>query len=243
MTPDIPNDLLQLAAEWDDLHRWERKQLGLALRRLGLTYSEIQTIIPVPKGTLSNWSRGIVLSREQRTAITSRAGPGSRRGIPVNTQRQRHDEIRSIQSDAAQFAQSHLEDSKFIAGVVLYWGEGAKTRNYLDLSNGDPAAIRAFVIWVKAYLDPTARFVLSLHLHEGNDERAAKTYWRSHSGLPGVQFTKTYIKPRGTGHRKNHLPHGICRVRTRNASDHWNRVMVWIDVVQRFLVSVDEANR
>ncbi len=69
------------------------------------------------------------------------------------------------------------------------------------------------------------RFVLSLHLHEGNAERLAFAYWRKATGLPEAPFTKTFIEPAGTGHRKNHLKHGICRVRLRNPSDHWNRTM------------------
>jgi hypothetical protein len=77
----------------------------------------------------------------------------------------------------------------------------------------------------------TTKFVLSLHLHEGNDEGSAVAYWRSATGLEDAPFTKTFIKPAGTGHRKNHLEHGICTVRMRNPSDHWNRMMVWMSVV------------
>ena len=53
MRPDIPHRLIDRAAEWDDLHRWERSELGKALRRFGLTYGEIRSLIPVPKATLS----------------------------------------------------------------------------------------------------------------------------------------------------------------------------------------------
>ncbi len=76
-----------------------------------------------------------------------------------------------------------------------------------------------------------------MHLHEGNDEAAAQQYWRESIGLPGAPFTRTFIKPRGTGHRKNHLVHGVCRVRARNGADKWNRVMVWIDVVRESLAA------
>ncbi|MEA2009727.1 MAG: hypothetical protein U9N78_03400, partial [Actinomycetota bacterium] len=86
MRPEVPSDLLDRANEWDELHRWERSELGKTLRRLGLTYGEIRELIPVPKGTLSNWCRGIRLSKEQISAIRDRSGPGSRIGIPVDTQ-------------------------------------------------------------------------------------------------------------------------------------------------------------
>ncbi|MEN8114767.1 MAG: hypothetical protein ABFS21_10310 [Actinomycetota bacterium] len=234
MRPDVPQALLDQAAEWDELHRWERSELGKALRRLGLTYGEIREIIPVPKGTLSHWCRGIDLTADQIVAIYQRSSPGSRSGIPVDTQWRRRQEIEEIRRTATAFAEEHLDDSRFVAGVVLYWGEGAKTRNRCSLTNADPAALRMFIAWVRTYLDPSAEFTLSIHLHEGNNETTARSYWRRETALPDASFTKTYIKPRGTGHRKNHLPHGICRVRVRNPADHWNRIEAWIAVVREY---------
>ena len=231
MTPDIPQHLLDEATEWTDLHQWERSQLGKALRSLGLTYSEIQAVIPVPKGTLSNWSRDVTLTQNQIDAIKQRTGPHTQRGIPKDTQWRRRLEVEAIRDDARIFAELHLNDSAFVGGVVLYWGEGSKTRNFLDLTNTDPAALRYFINWVRMYLDDEAMFKLGLHLHEGNDEEAAKRYWSEILDLRSARFGKTFVKPAGTGHRKNHLPHGVCRVRTLRASNHWNRTMVWIDVV------------
>ncbi len=240
MTPAIPETLLEEASQWEVLHRWERKQLGMALRRLGLTYSEIQSVIPVPKGTLSNWGQEVSLKQAQIDAIKQRTGPGTQRGIPKDTQWKRRAEIERIRSESTTYAKSHLDDAHFVAGVVLYWGEGSKTRNHFELTNSDPAALRAFVIWVRRYLDTDAAFVLSLHLHEGNDDGGARRYWADAVGLPGARFTKTFIKPRGTGHRKNHLEHGVCRVRTLRGSNHWHRTMVWIDVVASHFGSVDD---
>ncbi len=230
MRPEIPHDLIGQIATWDDLHRWERRILGIELRKLGLTYTEIRELIPVPKSTLSNWCSGVVLqpSQIERIQLTSSS---SRLDVPTDTQWRRRAEIAAIRGQAREFAFLNVWDPWFVLGVTLYWGEGAKSKNYLDLVNSDPRALTAFTAWVRRYLDEEAEFVLALHLHEGNDEDAAKRYWRSALDMPTVPFTKTFIKPRGTGHRKNHLEHGVCRVRTRNASDHWNRVMEWIDVV------------
>jgi len=242
MKPEVSDTLLDEASQWQHLHRWERKQLGLTLRRLGLTYTEIQDIIPVPSGTISNWSQEITLTETQIQAIRERTGPDTQRGIPKDTQWRRRIEIEKIRAEARVFAESNLDDARFVAGVVLYWGEGSKTRNALDLANADPAALRTFVKWVREYLDANAEFVISLHLHEGNDEPAARRYWTQAVGLPNARFTKTFIKPAGTGHRKNHLKHGVCRVRALRPSDHWNKVMVWIDVVAADLGPVDEPH-
>ena len=79
--------------------------------------------------------------------------------------------------------------------------------------------------------DHDAEFVLSLHLHDGNDERSARQWWGEHLHLNDPDFTKTFIKPPGTGHRKNHLPHGVCRVRMRRSADALYRTLAWIDVI------------
>ena len=235
MKPEIPNEMLRQAELWEDLHRWERQELGKALRRLGLTYGEIREIVPVPKSTLSKWCQDVALSQDQVQRIRERVP--SQAGIPKDSQWRRRLEIAAIRKEAARFAVARLNDPVFVAGVILYWAEGSKTRNDLMVANTDPRMLRQFIAWCRRYLDDEAEFVLSLHLHEGNDEADAFQYWRAATGLDEARFTKTFVKPAGTGHRKNHLPHGVCRVRVTRPADHWNRVMAWIETVGDYLSS------
>ena len=231
MRPHVPQGLLDRAGEWDDLHRWERSELGKDLCRLGLTYCEIRDLIPVPKGTLSYWCRDIRLSEAQIGEIRARTGPASRRGVPVNTQWKRREEVTRMRAEAQDFASNHLDDPFFVAGVALYWGEGSKTHTDLALANSDPRALRLFITWVRSFHTPNADFVLKINLHAGNDELGARAFWREETGLPDADFHRTFVKPEGTGHRKNHLPFGVCQVRVRRCTDHWIRTMVWVDTV------------
>ena len=226
MKPEVPQELLGQAKEWSQLHRWERRELGKALRRLGLTYSEIREVIPVPKSTLSNWCHGISLTDTQVDAIRLRSH--SPAGVPRDTQRKRRAEIEQIRLSAASAASGLIDDALFVAGVALYWAEGSKSRNDLAISNTDPFVLTLFVGWVRSYLDEDAEFRLSLHLHDGNDEAMAQAYWRGALDLPSAEFTKSFVKPPGTGHRKNQLAHGVCRVRVCRSADHWHRTMEWI---------------
>lgn len=223
----IPEDLNRRIARWNSLSRWERSEVGRGLRRLGLSYGEIREVIDVKKSTLATWCRDINLSEGQKRAILARTG--SRKGIPVDTNWRRRREVEGIRKDAGAEATLLRWDPLWVAGVVLYWAEGAKTRNHLSMANSDPAALRLFIRWLKTYISKDLAFVLQLHLHEGNDEIAARAYWQQATGLLNVQFHKTFIKPPGTGHRKNNLVHGVCTVKVRAASDHWQRVMAWID--------------
>jgi len=214
---------MERALNWDELHPWERAELGRALRRLGWTYSEIRELIPVPKGTLSYWCREIRLTPEQVEAIKRRRPPGVRGRVPVDTQRKRKEEIERIKAEARAFALDHLSD--------LYWAEGLKSHRHLEVANSDPAALRLFIRWVRYFHASNAEFVLALHLHEGNDEHHAKAHWRRELDLPDADFHKTFIKPRGTGHRKNQLEFGVCRVRMRRGTDSWRRTLTWTEVL------------
>jgi hypothetical protein len=117
-------------------------------------------------------------------------------------------------------------------------GGGGKTKRSLALANTDPSALRLFVGWVRCYLIEQPSLVLSLHLHEGNDETAAKAHWSAELSLNDPEFHKTFIKPRGTGHRTNRLPHGVCRVTVRRSADAWLRAMAWIGSLPSLLPGV-----
>lgn len=236
---ELPVELSERAGCWEALSRWEMAELGRDIRRLGWTYSEIMAVIPVPKGTLANWCRDIRLTPDQVAAIQQRVA--TKKGIPRDTQMKRRLEIEAIRAAARNEVPRLANQGLWVAGTALYWAEGSKTRNHLELANADERLLRLFIHWVREYLDLDAEFVLQLHLHTGNDEASAKDYWKSSLDLPRVHFYETFIKPAGTGHRKNKLPQGVCRVRVRKASDHWNRVMEWIDCLASDLNHADEA--
>ncbi len=160
------------------------------------------------------------------------SAPGSdRTAVRRDTQWRRREQIRDIRVAAASAVPALIDDPLWVAGVVAYWGEGAKVKRILSVTNTDPRLLRLFIAWCRAFHDPGAQFVIALHLHEGNDEAAALHHWRSVLSLPGAAATKTFVKPAGTGHRKNHLLHGVCRVSMRRSTDAWERTMAWIDAL------------
>ena len=219
--------LLERVGTYQSLSRWERSEVGRDLRRFGLSYGEIMELIEVKKSTLATWCRDVKLTEKQIAAIKERRAQIP--GIPRDTNWRRRAEIRELREVARSLVPELADDPLWIAGLVMYWAEGAKTRNQVSMANADPRALRLFILWIQTYLSPGARFSIQLHLHEGNDDRAAKEYWRSETGLLEANFHKTFIKPQGTGHRKNHLEHGICTVKVRKAADPWNIIMEWVD--------------
>lgn len=225
---DTPSEA-GLVTDWGRMTRWERAEAGRSLRRQGWTYGEIMAVLPVVKGTLAGWCKDIQLTEDQIEAIKKRRPPGIRTGIPVDTQRKRRLEVEAMQQEAGAEVPRLIRSSLWLAGTVLYWAEGSKTKRILEVVNTDPRALELFVGWARAFHHQEAQFVLSLHLHEGNDEASAMSFWRDATGLPDARFTKTFIKPAGTGHRKNKLVYGVCRVQMNRSTDAWWRTMAWID--------------
>jgi hypothetical protein len=220
---------------WETLSRWERSELGKDLRRQGLSYGEIMDLIPVKKSTLATWCREVKLSEEQYEAIRERRTPEPGRdlqGIGYTTQTPRRREVELIRAQATLEAMHLAADPFWTAGVSLYWGEGSKTGRRLSLANSDPAALRLFKSWAERFLPPNHGWSARLNLHANNNETNARSWWADQLRVPVDDFTKTYIKPDGTGHRKNNLPNGVCTLVKRRGTDAYLRTMAWVEFLR-----------
>jgi hypothetical protein len=140
--------------------------------------------------------------------------------------------VERIRAEAEAAVPELIPDPRWLAGTVLYWAEGSKSNRSLEMTNSDPEVLRIFIAWARAYHRQDASFSMALHLHEGNDEPEARRHWRSELNLPEATFQKTFIKPKGTGHRKNHLAWGVCRVRMRECVDAFVTTMAWIEALR-----------
>lgn len=142
-------------------------------------------------------------------------------------------EIEAIRLAAVAEAQDLIDDPTWVAGVVAYWSEGHKRDNELGFANSDPELVSLFISWARRYLGlELDRFTIKLHLHSGQEEEERKEFWAKATGLTGEQFRKTYIKPEGTGHRKNILYNGTASIRVTKSTNLFHRVTGWIDAVR-----------
>jgi hypothetical protein len=232
---ELGGDFLERVRTYQSLSRWDRAELGRELRRLGLSYGEIMELIPVKKSTLATWCRDVELSQEKLRGIALRRTPVpgmTLTGVPYATQRPRLREIELIRAQAKLEAHHLSRDPFWMAGVVLYWGEGGKTNRRLSVANSDPSALRLFKAWGERFTVPNHGWRARLNLHADNDEPAARSWWATELAVPLDDFTKSYIKPDGTGHRKNHLPHGVCTITKRKSTNGFHQTMAWIEFLQ-----------
>ncbi|HYJ24788.1 MAG TPA: hypothetical protein VE027_07275 [Acidimicrobiia bacterium] len=227
---ELGNEFRARIEEWDGLSRWERSELGKDVRRVGLSYGEIMDLIPVKKSTLATWFRDVRLTQEQWAAIKSRRPPIS--GIPRDTtQRKRHREtdLIGLKHDSKPFTFRTTP-----SGQWAFPSTGPKGQVFerLELAHSEPEALRLFISWARIFLRSDAIFGAAINLHFDNDEQAAKSFWSAELGIDSARFTKTFIKPDGTGHRKNHLRSGVCRVTMKRSTDAFITTMAWVDFVR-----------
>ncbi len=181
------------------------------LRKKGLSYNEIKERLGVSKSSVSLWCRDIELSDKQKERLSDRSAAVSKLGARANHEK-RLLEVLAIKESSKKEISSLDSDTFRIAGTILYWAEGHKT-NSASVTNSDPRIIRFMVTWFKEIcgISP-AHLKAHLHIHYGNDEKKIKKFWSRLTGIPLKNFGKSFIKPKGTGHRTNIIPNGIIRI-------------------------------
>lgn len=209
----------------------EEKQKAIRLRKQGKTYSEILSVIPVAKSTLSIWFQSVDLSKKQKQKqnITQKRLEGSKRGgVVKKIQRIEKQNIMFLNAKA-QIVNISKRDL-FLIGIVLYWAEGSKEKEYhpgssLKFANSDHNMIKLFLYWLEDLGVKRERICFDIYLHENNKYRVSKVikYWSKNTNFSEkffrVYFKKNIIKTK----RKNISPEtyfGVLRVYVK-------KVQIW----------------
>jgi len=99
-------------------------------------------------------------------------------------------------------------------GLMLYWGEGDKTKNYfVAVTNTNEKILKYFVTWFRKYfIIEEHRLRCRLYIWKSLDEIRSKEFWSKELKIPLSQFTKSYISKSKPKIRKNRHLYGVCRV-------------------------------
>lgn len=195
---------------------WSLKEKAQHLRAKGLSYKEILRQVPVAKSSISLWCRDVPLTTAQRKRLWEKRDH-SLKGIKAIQQMFWRRRCEAFARGVAQCPKLD-RTARFIAGLMLYYGEGDKARGSAAIANSDPRIIRYTVSWLQEFFGvrPT-EISIHLHLHSGQDEEKMKRYWSRLTGVPLKNFQKSFVKPEGSGYRKNVLHYGTIRLTVRRA--------------------------
>lgn len=196
---------------------WTLKEKAQRLRLEGLSYSEILNHIPVAKSTISLWCRDVVLTQKQKERLGEKRDH-SLKGIHAIQKmfwKKRCDAF----EDGVRMTKT-IRNHRFFSGLMLYWAEGDKTI-HCAIANSDERIIRFMMQWFQDFYDIKPESMgIHLHLHSGQNEKKMKEYWSSLTGVPLQNFRKSFVKPEGSGYRKNILYNGTVKLHPRGSSTY-----------------------
>lgn len=199
--------------------RLREHEKALVLRRQGMSYSQIKKILKVSKSTLSIWLRDYPLSKERIRELRD----WNEQRIEKYRETRRKKKEKRLQETYEMQKKLLLPLNKreiFVAGLLLYWGEGTKYRmDGLSISNTDPSVIKFFIYWLNKILDiPKEKMAVRLQLYNDMNIQQEINYWSDTLKIPLRQFALPYIKKTSISRitHKGGFGHGTCNVRINN---------------------------
>lgn len=219
------------------------RERAIELRRKGFSYSEIRKRVKVSKASLSLWLRSVGLTKRQKQRLTDKKWASIRRGWEKwrNTRIKKTMHINTEALEQAKKTRINKE-KLWLMGLMLYWAEGAKTKEYdpgrgVSFSNSDPRMIKLFLFWLKKSFDiPNQRIKFDIYIHENKKHEldSVKRFWSGVTGFSVQKFDKIYFKKhklsslrKNQGKRYN----GLLRVQVRSSSDLNLTITGWIEGV------------
>ncbi|MFF9393551.1 helix-turn-helix domain-containing protein [Streptomyces griseoluteus] len=250
------NDLLnrlvhgEPAPEWtkrpnakDDLREQARE-----LRLQGWTRKEIQAELGCSKSSVSLWVRDLPRPEPKCSPEEQRA----RMNAGLAKLRTAQEQARAATKQAAADAIGVLTKRElFIAGVALYWAEGAKDKPHrrsevLQFINSDPNVITLFLRWLDLLEVPRSRLTLRVSIHESADVGRAENFWADVVGVDVAAFSRATLKkhnPRTVRKNTGDTYRGCLVVYVRQSADLYRRMEgAWYGIVGAGS-AVDLANR
>jgi len=214
--------------------RLEDKIRARKLRKRGYSYKEIIEVISASKDTISHWCRDIELTDDQIKRLIEKRNTGAKIGCfkGAKVQKERRLAVtQKLRELGIEDVGSLSKRERFLVGIALYAGEGAKKDGDISFANSDPRMIKFMISWFREFMEiDETRIRGAMWLHEGLSERKAKKFWSDLTGIPINHFHKTYIAKNKKGSKKirKHLhKHGIFSI--RYASTEWHRrLQGWI---------------
>ena len=175
------------------------RQRAIDLRKQGKTYGQINKELGITKSTLSGWLGSYPLSEKQLDSLElnkkySRQVATEKTRI---TKQKKHDKRLSdvYQKEKKRWKVLTKKELE-LAGIFLYWGEGAKLINGpISLNNTDPQVLKFTLYWLMNALEiPKEKIQVFLHLYNDMDIKKEMKYWSKELKMPLSQFAKPFIK-------------------------------------------------
>ncbi|MGY5045538.1 hypothetical protein ACWDE0_07765 [Streptomyces sp. 900105755] len=250
------NDILNRLLEGEPPPDWTRRpnakddlrERARELRLQGWTYDQIQVELGCSKSSISLWVRD--LPRPERKRTPEEASAVARRGWEARLQ-QREEERQHTKAAAGQAVGELSGREVFLAGVALYWAEGAKDKSYsrrerLHFINSDPNVIMFFLRWLDVLGVERDRLRFRVSIHESADVTEAEEFWADLAGVEPSVFQKATLKkhnPKTSRKNTSETYRGCLVIYVLKSADLYRRMEgAWYGIVGA-ATAPDQRNR
>ena len=189
------------------------------MRSEGCSIKEIAATLGVARSSVSVWVRDVELDPEQQAALVYRTKLGPVVAGELKAKRAR-EVRRSYQEAGRRLARERGPD--YAAGCMLYWAEGSKARNSLQIVNADPEVIVFFARFLREQFDVASeqmRLSCNLFVDHESRQHEIEDYWLERVGAPRSSLRRSAINRYSKYSQKkrtNKLPYGTCSLRVHS---------------------------
>jgi len=186
-----------------------------ALRHAGASYKVIAAELKISPASAHTWTSDIELTDEQRES--NRRKPHSRKARKARgaawAARAR---ARRGQFQVEGRRRARERDLLHHAGCMLYWAEGAKSRNRAKFANSDPAMVLLFRRFLTESLRldrDEIRLTINAYTNNGLSIEEIERFWLDLLDLPEDcvrNHTLNHVPTSSSGRAKTRLRYGVC---------------------------------
>jgi hypothetical protein len=210
----------------------QQRLRAIKLRKEGKSYTQIKEEVKVSKSSLSLWLRRYPLSQVRIRELRNFNEQKIERFR--NTMRTKKEtRLKTVYQKEQSYLLPLTKKELYIAGLLLYWGEGAKTTPFAaSLSNTNPEVVKFFIFWLASVLHvPEKKIIVRLHIYADMDKKDEINFWSKQLGLPLNQFKPPYVKKttlRGLTYKG--FGHGTCNLIVYGR-EYIEKIMMGIKVI------------
>ncbi len=194
----------------------EKKREARKYRKQGKSMKWIADKIGVARSSVSLWTRDIQLTVEQEEALnnSNERREAQKKGARANVIKHRN--LRRKYQEEGRI-KARQGDALHLAGCMLYWAEGFKSRNELKFVNSDADMIVVFMRFLReSFLvsDEKIKIRIVAYLSNELSEEDIKSYWLSITNLECSQLNKCVFnnQPSSSQQRGRILRYGVCEI-------------------------------
>lgn len=174
------------------------KQKAIELRKQGKTYKEIHSALNISKSTLCEWFKNKKWSNNIKSNNTKehiRISTERLNKMNIARQIMLKEKYQKVEEDAIKEFDIYKKDQLFIAGLMLYAGEGdKKSKNGSRMSNSEFYIHKIFIKFAEKYLNiPKNSIKIGLILYPDNNINDCMVKWKTELAVSILNFHKTQV--------------------------------------------------